>query len=57
MNIAMQLTVDQLVRSLRSIAHGVADRIDVRTPKHAVKSKLTDQRTDARKEQADERRR
>lgn len=51
MNIAMKLTMDGLLRSLRSIAHGVADRVEVRPPKRAA---MPAARRD-RKERADER--
>ena len=33
MNIAMQMTVDQLLRSLRGMAHDMAERVEVRPPR------------------------
>jgi hypothetical protein len=57
LNIAMQLTMDALVRSLRGMAHDAADRVEVRAAKRPPRLTRKAMLENDRRVRRDERRR
>lgn len=53
----MQMTAEQLVRSLRGLAHGVTDRVELRAPKRPARPRRATTADASAKEARNERRR